>query len=105
MDSTELIAATVGGPRTVDSLAADFSALGMRPGMTVIVHSSMRSIGWICGGPVAVILALERILTPEGTLVMPAHSGDLSDPAKWQYPPVPESWWQPIRDTMPAFDP
>jgi aminoglycoside 3-N-acetyltransferase len=92
-------------PATLYSLAADFRALGLRPGMTVLVHSSLSALGWVCGGPVAVILALEEALTPEGTLVMPTHSTDLSNPALWRNPPVPESWWAPIRRTMPAFDP
>lgn len=91
-------------PHTVESLASDFRALGVRPGMTLLVHSSLSSLGWVCGGAQAVILALESALSPEGTLVMPAHSGDLSDPAGWAHPPVPEPWWQPIRDQMPAFD-
>ena len=92
-------------PRTRHSLAADLRALGLRAGMTVIVHSSLSSLGWVSGGSVAVVQALQDVLTPEGTLVMPAHSGDLSDPAYWQHPPVPEAWWSSIRDTMPAFDP
>jgi aminoglycoside 3-N-acetyltransferase len=65
----------------------------------------MSQLGWVNGGPVTVIQALQDVLTPEGTLVMPAHSGDYSDPARWENPPIPQSWHQLVRDTMPAFDP
>jgi aminoglycoside 3-N-acetyltransferase len=92
-------------PRTKQSLAADLRALGVAPGMTLLVHSSLSSLGWVCGGPVAVIQALMDVLTPEGTLVMPAHSGEYSDPANWQHPPVPADWWPVIREQMPLFDP
>jgi len=92
-------------PTTVDDLVTLLERLGVAPGMTVLVHSSLRSLGgWVCGGPVAVILALERVLGPEGTLVMPAHSSDLSEPSQWRHPPVPEEWWPVIRASMPAFD-
>ncbi len=92
-------------PRTRETLAADLRTLGLSAGMTVIVHSSLSSIGWVSGSSVAVVQALLDVLTSDGTLVMPAHSGDLSDPSYWRNPPVPEAWWQSIRDTMPAFDP
>ncbi len=73
--------------------------------MTVIVHSSLSSLGWVCGGPVAVVQALMDVITPAGTIVMPTHTGDYSDPAEWQNPPVPNDWVSIIRETMPAFDP
>lgn len=92
-------------PRTRQSLASDFAALGLKPGMAVIVHTSLSRLGWVNGGAVAVVQALMDALTPEGTLVMPAHSGDLSDPKYWCNPPVPEAWQQTIRDTMPAYEP
>lgn len=92
-------------PRTRTSLAEDLRRLGLTPGMVVLVHSSLSALGWVNGGPVAVIQALMDVLTPEGTLMLPAHSGDLSDPAEWNSPPVPAEWHQIIRDTMPAYDP
>lgn len=105
MNEATVIQAAPATPITLPSLLADFAALGIEPGLTVLVHSSLSQLGWVCGGPVAVILALEQLLGPSGTLVMPTHSGDLSDPGIWQHPPVPESWWEPIRQTMPPYDP
>ena len=61
-------------PNTVSTLEADFITSGVQSGMTLIVHSSLSSLGWVCGGAVSVILSLEEVLSPEGTLVMPAHS-------------------------------
>lgn len=55
------------------------------------------------GGAPAVILALESLVGSEGTLAMPTHTGDLTDPASWFDPSVPEAWYQVIRDSMRAF--
>jgi len=46
-----------------------------------MVHSSLGRVGWTEGGPVAVIRALLEVLGPDGTLVMPAESPQLGDPA------------------------
>jgi aminoglycoside 3-N-acetyltransferase len=94
-----------GAPVTADSLAHDLRALGLQPGMTVLMHCSLSALGWVCGGPVAVLQALERALGPQGTLVTPAFSTGLSEPSLWRNPPVPPSWWDSIRATMPAYDP
>ncbi len=92
-------------PATQFTLAAELRNLGLHAGMTGLVHSSLSALGWVCGAQVAVVRALLDVLGPEGTLIMPAHSGALSDPAAWQNPPVPASWAPAIRETMPAFDP
>jgi len=92
-------------PITVQSLIDDFRKLGLSDGQTVLVHSSMSKIGWISGGAQAVILALLDVLGNAGTLMMPTHSAQNTDPANWRNPPVPEAWWQTIRDNRPAYDP
>jgi len=93
-------------PPTVSSLTADLRALGVYPGMTLLVHSSLSAVAdWVVGGAQAVILALETVLGPSGTLIMPTQSGELSDPADWAHPPVPEAWWELIRQEMPPFRP
>jgi len=92
-------------PLTVSSLREQLAALGVASGMTLMVHSSLSSLGYVVGGAPAVILALEAELGQSGTLVMPTHSGDLTDPAGWSQPPVPERWHQIIRESMPVFRP
>ncbi len=91
-------------PFTVESLADDLRSLGVGSGSTLLVHSSLSSLGYVAGGAHAVVLALLDVLGPAGTLVVPAHSSDLSDPGHWENPPVPEAWWPVIRASAPAFD-
>ncbi|MBM7095340.1 AAC(3) family N-acetyltransferase [Bacillus sp. H-16] len=92
-------------PNTVLSLLKAFRSMGIEKGDSLIVHSSLSSLGWVSGGAQAVVLALMETVGEEGTLVMPTQSSDLSDPMHWCAPPVPREWWQTIRDTIPAFDP
>lgn len=91
-------------PVTRKEIVRGLGELGVVAGDLVIVHSSLSRMGWVVGGAQAVVEALFEAVGAEGTLVMPAHSSELSNPANWRNPPVPESWWAPIREAMPAFD-
>lgn len=103
--SFDNVLARTESPVTVELMVRHMHGLGVVEGMTVIVHSSLSAMGWVCGGAQAVISSLCQALGPKGTLVMPTHSADLSDPKEWENPPVPESWWATIRQTMPAYQP
>jgi aminoglycoside 3-N-acetyltransferase len=92
------------GPRTRESLAADLRALGLTPGGVVLVHSSLRSLGYVSGGALAVVQALLDVLGPAGTLVVPSQTADNRDPSTWR-PAPPERWWPRIRESLPGFDP
>ena len=92
-------------PNTEKSLVRDLSELGLRSGMTVMIHSSLGNVGWTVGGPVTIIRALIAVLGPKGTLVMPAESPHVSDPSGWNDERVKEEWHDTIREHLPVFDP
>lgn len=89
---------------TARSLGRDLRSLGVLEGSTLLVHSSLSALGWVCGGAHAVVTALETAVGTTGTLVMPTFSGQLSDPATWRNPPAPREWWDTIREELPAYD-
>ena len=100
----DVIAATE-TPLTKHRLIGDLAALGVEPGQFVMLHVSMRSLGFVVGGAMTLLDAVIDRLGPTGTLMMPAHSTDLSDPASWTNPPVPAAWVDTVREAMPAYDP
>jgi aminoglycoside 3-N-acetyltransferase len=104
-DMSEERAIARGGPFSRQSIAGDLRRLGLREGAAVLVHSSLSQLGYVAGGAQAVVLALLDVVGNAGTVVMPTHSSDWSDPSQWENPPVPLEWQQVIRDEMPAYDP
>lgn len=92
-------------PVTEREIGIALANLGVRGGDLLVVHSSLSNLGWVVGGPQAVLGALLGAVGPTGTLTMPGHSGGLSEPSNWENPAVPGSWWETIRAEMPAFDP
>jgi aminoglycoside 3-N-acetyltransferase len=91
--------------RTRELLTQEFTRLGVRSGDVLLVHSSMRAIGWVCGDATAVVQALIDAVGPAGAIVVPAQTPDNRDPSWWSHRPIPEEWWPAVRDHLPAFDP
>jgi len=92
-------------PVTIDSMVTDLDALGIETGQTLLVHGSLSSLGWVCGGASAVIDALQRVVGEDGTIVMPTHSPGNMDPSDMGNPSVPDSWYATIREQMPPYRP
>ena len=77
---------------------------GVSKGQVLMVHTSMSSIGYVCGGAQTIIEALTEKVGPEGTVMMPTQSWKNLDPADGVHWTVPEEYWQIIRDNWPAYD-
>jgi aminoglycoside 3-N-acetyltransferase len=89
---------------SIQTMVDDLHRLGLQVGMHAIVHTSYKSLGHVIGGPAAVVLALEKVITPEGTILMPTFTEHLCDPSTDanEYPP---EYWQQVRDHLPFFEP
>jgi len=86
---------------TKSRLVGDLRKLGVTAGQTVMLHASVKAIGWIVGGPNVVIQALLDVLEPEGTLMMYVGWEDAPyNLAEW-----PEDWQRAYLAECPPFDP
>lgn len=79
-------------------------AVGVRSGQTVMVHTSLSSLGFVCGGAQTVIEALLECVGEEGTIMMPTQSWKNLDPESGVHWEEPKEWWQAIRDNWPSYD-
>jgi aminoglycoside 3-N-acetyltransferase len=59
---------------TRSRLVADLRALGLTPGMDVMVHSSLSQVGYVRGGAATVVDALLQVIGPRGTLLAPSFN-------------------------------
>ncbi|MEM7354577.1 MAG: AAC(3) family N-acetyltransferase [Acidobacteriota bacterium] len=91
-------------PITEERLRRDLATLGVEPGSTLSVHSSLSALGWVVGGPSTVVRALLAAVGEEGTLAMPAATPLCADPATWPAPRVPPEWLDEVRRHLPLFD-
>ena len=79
--------------------------LGIAPGDTLMVHTSLGSLGYVCGGAQSVIQALLEAVGADGTVMMPTQSWKNLDPETGVHWDVPQENWEQIRAHWPAYDP
>lgn len=87
-----------------EDLIKGFQELGVQEGDSLMVHTSLSSLGFVCGGAQIVIEALLESVTDKGTLLMPAQSWKNLDPEAGVHWEEPREWWQTIRENWPAYD-
>jgi aminoglycoside 3-N-acetyltransferase len=101
--------ATPARPRiTRERLVGDLRALGVRSGQTLIVHASLRQIGWVESGATAVVAALREVLGPDGTLVTGAGTPENSLTSRtfhYNIKGFNSAKVSGFVEQMPAFDP
>lgn len=88
-----------------DDLARHLAALGIAPGDGLFVHSSLRAIGSIVGGPRGLIQALIDALGPKGLIAMPGFSRDAYDPVEFLGAKPDAQTQDRLRAQVPGFDP
>ena len=80
------------------------SKVGACNGQTIMVHTSLSSLGFVCGGAQVIIEALFETVGTEGTIMMPTQSWKNLDPAIGVHWEEPENWWPLIRENWPAYN-
>src|SRR3954452_9573902 len=82
-------------------LARDLRAAGVREGTILFVHSSMRALGWVVGGPETVVRALLDAVGPDGTVAAGASWCDIPLRLDEMLPERRRAY----REEMPGFAP
>ena len=67
-------------PVSISELTAQIRKLGVTAGGVLLVHTSFSKVGPVENGPLGLIRALQAVLEPDGTLVMPSMSDDDDHP-------------------------
>ncbi|MGG7059572.1 aminoglycoside N(3)-acetyltransferase [Clostridium nigeriense] len=78
--------------------------IGVKNGHNIIVHTSMKSFGFICGGPQIIIEALIESVGEDGTIMMPTQTWKNLDPSYGVHWEEPKEWWDIIGNNWPAYN-
>lgn len=69
-------------PVTTQLLVRDLRELGVSEGQTLLVHASLKNIGWVDGGSAAVVAALRLAVGESGNVVVPTGTEENSQTSR-----------------------
>ena len=87
-----------------DEIIQKLKEVGLKSGDTVMVHTSLGKMGYVCGGAQAVIEALMEVVGDSGTIMMPTQSWKNLDPKTGVHWEADQKDWQLIRDNWSPYD-
>lgn len=87
-----------------NDIVNELKRMGLQKNDVVMVHTSLKSMGYVCGGAQTIIEALIEVVEEEGTIMMPTQSWKNLDPEEGVHWDADERDWQRIRDNWPAYD-
>ena len=90
---------------TKKDLIEYFEEIGIKTGMVVEVHASLRDMGYICGGAETFNDALLEVVGYSGTIVMPMHCAENEEPSYFKSPAIAFEDMPKYRANMPCFNP
>ena len=67
---------------TQEQLVCDLRRLGVASGQVLLVHASLKSLGWVAGGAPAVVSALRTAVGPDGHVVVPTGTEENSNTSR-----------------------
>lgn len=80
------------------------NSIGIVKGDLIEVHSSLKSFGYVVGGAEVVVQALMETVGEDGTIIMPFHNSNNTEPIDWQLPPISIGLIDEVRNNIPAFN-
>lgn len=87
-----------------DQLKEVLKIIGIKDGDNLIVHCSLKKMGYVVGGVEAIFEAVTASVGNMGNVIVPSQSVELSHPESWQYPPLKDSLINVVADNMLGFD-
>lgn len=87
-----------------EDVASVLETLELKKSSNVIVHCSLSSIGFVCGGAQIIIESLIDAVGSDGTILMPTQSWKNLDPETGVHWEEPKEWWDAIRENWPAYN-